>query len=117
MVTEIDGEMEPEAKETASPAPRVKRPRKRAADAAVTPVVAAPPVEAEPASPDRKKGKKKDKGKDKDKDKKKEKKGKEAVLVRFEREQLARIDARAASLGLNRAAWLRMTVAQVLANT
>ena len=61
------------------------------------------------------KDKKKDKKKEKDKDKNKEKKGKEAVLVRFEREQLAQIDAQATSLGLNRAAWLRMTVAQALA--
>jgi predicted DNA binding CopG/RHH family protein len=60
---------------------------------------------------------KKKKEKEKDKKKKKEKKNKEAVLVRFEQDQLAAIDDRAASLGLNRAAWLRMTVAQVLANT
>jgi hypothetical protein len=60
--------------------------------------------------------KKKDKHKDKDKDKKK-KKEKEVVLVRFEREQLAEINARADSLGLSRAAWLRMTVSQVLANS
>lgn len=44
-------------------------------------------------------------------DRKKKKSKKEAVLVRFERGQLAQIDARAASLGLNRAAWLRMAVA------
>lgn len=51
----------------------------------------------------------------KDKKKKKEKKKKEAILVRFDPDQLAAIDERAESLGLNRAAWLRMTVAQALA--
>lgn len=56
---------------------------------------------------------KKEKGKKKEK--KKDKKKKEAVLIRFEKDQLRQIDSRADSLGLTRAAWVRMTVARELA--
>jgi hypothetical protein len=75
---------------------------------------AAPP----PAEIVEKKGKKhkdKDKGKDKGKGKEhKKRKDKEAVLIRFEDDQLSMMDARAAALGLSRAAWLRMVVAKAL---
>ena len=46
---------------------------------------------------------------------KKEKKNKEAVIIRFEDVQLPLIDKRAEALGLSRAAWVRMVVAQALA--
>lgn len=49
------------------------------------------------------------------KDKKKPKKNKEAVTIRFDDEQLPQIDSRAAVIGLSRAAWVRMVVAQALA--
>ena len=67
-----------------------------------------PTVEAEPDHPK--------KGKQKDKKKKKKDKGKkkEAVLIRFENGQLDEIDRRAEGLGLSRAAFVRMTVAQAL---
>lgn len=42
------------------------------------------------------------------------KQNKEPVIVRFDPDQLAEIDQRAAGLGLSRSAWVRMTVAQVL---
>ena len=42
------------------------------------------------------------------------KQNKEPVLVRFDPEQLAEIDRRAAGLGLSRSAWVRMMVTQVL---
>ncbi|TSD83646.1 hypothetical protein FFK22_036770 [Mycobacterium sp. KBS0706] len=38
----------------------------------------------------------------------------EPVIVRFDPDQLAEIDRRAAGLGLSRSAWLRMMVTQVL---
>lgn len=53
--------------------------------------------------------------KDKDKGKNKKKRKKEAVVLRFETAQLALIDAQANNLGLSRAAWVRMVVAQALA--
>jgi hypothetical protein len=65
----------------------------------------------------KKKNKGKDKTKDKDKHKKKAKKNKEAVLIRFENDQLSQIDGRADSLGLSRAAWVRMVVAQALSES
>jgi hypothetical protein len=71
-----------------------------------------PPVVAEPPSPQSKKKDKKDK---KDKKAKKKKKNKEAVVLRFEGDQLAVIDRRAEALGLSRAALVRMIVAQALA--
>ena len=68
-----------------------------------------------------KKAKEKGKGKDKPKKHKAEKgeknekrKDKEAVLIRFEDEQLTQMDERAADLGLSRAAWLRMVVSKAL---
>ncbi|HLN22466.1 MAG TPA: hypothetical protein VK558_00630 [Patescibacteria group bacterium] len=70
---------------------------------------------AEPAPKAKKKAKDKEKDKDKDKRKKKDKKNKEAVIIRFEDGQLTQIDARAETLGLARAAWVRMVVAQALA--
>lgn len=74
--------------------------------------VAAPVIEDKPEK-DRK-GKNKDKPKDKDKKKKRHKKSKEAVLIRFEDDQLTAIDESAAALGLSRAAWVRMVVAKAL---
>jgi hypothetical protein len=56
------------------------------------------------------------KKKDKDK-KKKDKKKKEAVLIRFDDTQLPLIDVRADTLGLSRAAWVRMVVSQALAKS
>ncbi len=67
-----------------------------------------------------KKAKEKSKGKEKDKSKKhkaeksEKRKDKEAVLIRFEDEQLTLMDERAADLGLSRAAWLRMVVSKAL---
>ena len=58
---------------------------------------------------------KKDKAKDKKKKDKKKDKKKEAVLIRFENGQLEEIDSRAEALGLSRAAFVRMAVAQTLA--
>jgi predicted DNA binding CopG/RHH family protein len=74
-------------------------------------------VELAPKAKKKAKEKEKDKEKDKDKDKrkKKDKKNKEAVIIRFEDGQLTQIDARAETLGLARAAWVRMVVAQALA--
>lgn len=63
------------------------------------------------------KGKAKEKLKGKHKPEKAEKakrKDKEAVLIRFEDDQLAEMDKRAAALGLSRAAWLRMVVSKAL---
>jgi len=53
--------------------------------------------------------------KDKKKAKKKDKKNKEAVIIRFDDDQIPQVDARAEALGLSRAAWVRMVVAQALA--
>lgn len=75
--------------------------------AAVAPEPAAKPVVVDAAPP------KKDK-KDKKKAKKKDKKNKEAVIIRFDDAQLPQIDASAEALGLSRAAWVRMVVAQAL---
>lgn len=61
----------------------------------------------EPVSKPSKKDKKR-------KDKKKKHKKKEAVLIRFEDGQLERIDAVAETLGLSRAAWVRMVVSKAL---
>ena len=69
----------------------------------------APAEAAESAKPEKVKGQKDKKKKDK------KKKNKEAVMIRFEKDQLGLIDARADALGLSRAAWVRMVVAQVLA--
>lgn len=52
--------------------------------------------------------------KDKKKKNKKDKKSKEAVIIRFDDGQLAEIDGRADGLGLSRAAFVRMAVAQAL---
>jgi hypothetical protein len=68
-----------------------------------------------PAKTDMKKGDKKGKKPKKEKKEKKEKKNKEAVLIRFDDDQLPQIDARAEAIGLSRAAWVRMVVAQALA--
>ena len=79
-----------------------------------------PPVEPAPApvaveEKPAKKGKKtKDKEKPKGKEKHKKRKDKEAVLIRFEDEQLTLMDERASALGLSRAAWLRMLVSKAL---
>jgi predicted DNA binding CopG/RHH family protein len=55
--------------------------------------------------------------KSKEKGKKKKNKKKEAVIIRFENDQLAGIDAKADALGLSRAAWVRMVVSQALAKS
>jgi len=74
-----------------------------------------PAVAAEPEGKT-KKGKDKTKTKDKSKGKEKHKKrkDKEAVLIRFEDDQLGLVDERAAALGLSRAAWVRMVVSKAL---
>ena len=78
----------------------------------VAPVSA--PVSAQATEADTVK-KDKDKAKDKKKKDKKKDKKKEAVLIRFENSQLEKIDGRAEALGLSRAAFVRMAVAQTLA--
>jgi predicted DNA binding CopG/RHH family protein len=90
---------------------------------AETPTQAALPEPAVDEEHSSKKAKVKGKSKDKEKSKGKHKaektekakrKDKEAVLIRFEDEQLAEMDLRAAALGLSRAAWLRMVVSKAL---
>jgi len=117
----------PAADAAPAPAPRKTVKKKAAAPkaaAAETPAAEAPVVDVsavdapavalEPA--DKAKGKKKDKDKDKDKKHKKAKKAKkEAVIIRFDDEQLPLIDSRADALSLSRAAWVRMVVARALA--
>lgn len=96
----------------AAPRKRSAKP-KAAASAEAQPSVEAPtepPTVAAPAAPVETKKEKK-----KDKKGKKKKKNKEAVLLRFEGDQLALIDQHAEALGLSRAAWVRMIVAQALA--
>jgi hypothetical protein len=117
----------PVAKPAAKPAAKVAAPPKKkpaavvktaesfieSANHPVTPVITA---EVDLPKLGKKKGKDKEKHKDKSKDKIKVKtsKDKEAVLIRFEDEQLTMMDARATELGLSRAAWLRMVVAKAL---
>ena len=79
------------------------------------PSAAASPIAAKDESRTKKlREKDKEKAKTKSK-KKKDKKKKEAVLIRFEDAQLAQIDSSAESLGLSRAAWVRMVVSKALA--
>jgi len=94
-------------KPKAAKAAKIAKPVKPAA-----PAVAA----AEPEAPkgDKKDARPKKEKKEKKKAKKKEKRKKEAVIIRFEDAQLPQIDARAEALGLSRAAWVRMVVAQAL---
>jgi predicted DNA binding CopG/RHH family protein len=73
-----------------------------------------PAPEAAEAAKPAKKAQVKDKDKSKGKEKHKKRKDKEAVLIRFEDEQLTLMDERAAALGLSRAAWLRMLVSKAL---
>lgn len=90
---------------------RVAKPKSEAPALPPEPV----PVAAEASPPiavDEEKKKDK-KGKKRKKDKK-AKKNKEAVVLRFEGDQLALVDQRAEALGLSRAAWVRMVVAQAL---
>ena len=106
--------------------PAAPKGRKTAKTATKPPVeatqaAAVPAIEtADAAAPVKKakdKEKIKDKAKDRAKDKgkeKKHKKDKEAVLIRFDDDQLVLMDERAATLGLSRAAWLRMVVAKAL---
>lgn len=111
----------------ATPARRKKTPETFIEDAHHP--VAQPPAEAPapipvPVEEEAKTGKKsKAKTKDKEKTKGKHKaekpektarKDKEAVLIRFEDDQLTEMDKRAAALGLSRAAWLRMVVSKAL---
>jgi len=97
----------------AKPIASVKKSPQSFIDSAQHPVATEPAhsAEIEPV-----KGGKKAKAKEKEKSKKdhKKRKDKEAVLIRFEDEQLTMMDARAAALGLSRAAWLRMIVAKAL---
>ena len=86
---------------SAEPAPKLVKPE----TSAVT--------DAEPSKDDKAADKKA--RKDKKKAKKKEKKNKEAVIIRFDNTQIPEVDARAEALGLSRAAWVRMVVAQALA--
>ncbi len=72
-------------------------------------------AEQPPIRDGKKDGKPKKDKKDKKKAKKKEKRKKEAVIIRFEDAHLPQIDAKAEALGLSRAAWVRMVVAQALA--
>lgn len=108
-----------------APARRRKTPESFIEDAQHPAPAAEPPPPApapvpEPVAEERqtKKAKgKKEKSKAKHKAEKIEKakrKDKEAVLIRFEDEQLAEMDKRAAALGLSRAAWLRMLVSKAL---
>jgi len=76
------------------------------------PAPAAEPEEEAKAKKTKDKGKTKEKSKGKEKHKKR--KDKEAVLIRFEDDQLGLMDERAAALGLSRAAWVRMVVAKAL---
>lgn len=75
-----------------------------------------PEIKAEATEKPAKKGKDKGKAKEKSKGKEKHKKrkDKEAVLIRFEDDQLGLMDERAAALGLSRAAWVRMVVSKAL---
>ena len=114
----------PTATPAPAPAPKTVR-RKKTAEAFIDDAhhpapapEAAPAALPEPAVEEvkpAKKGKKaKDKEKSKGKEKHKKRKDKEAVLIRFEDEQLTLMDERAAALGLSRAAWLRMLVSKAL---
>lgn len=90
------------------------------ADAAAAESAAEPLAQTKAKAGEKDKAAKKDKEKEKDKDKdkkkkKKDKKNKEAVIIRFDDTQLPQIDNRAVALGLSRAAWVRMVVAQALA--
>jgi predicted DNA binding CopG/RHH family protein len=103
------------AAEPAKPAVRRKKTAEAFIDDAHHP---APPPAPEPEEPVKSAKKGKDKAKTKEKSKGKEKhkkrKDKEAVLIRFEDDQLELVDQRAAALGLSRAAWVRMVVAKAL---
>jgi predicted DNA binding CopG/RHH family protein len=90
------------------PAPAIEPP-------APVPAPAPEPVAEEKAGKKAKGKKEKSKSKHKaEKIEKAKRKDKEAVLIRFEDEQLAEMDKRAAALGLSRAAWLRMLVSKAL---
>ncbi|MGE5504874.1 MAG: hypothetical protein ACM31L_10660 [Actinomycetota bacterium] len=104
----------PAKPKAAAPAKRAAKPKPETipADAVIPPEPPLVTALADEADLPKKKAKKAKKDK---KAKKAKKKNKEAVLLRFEGEQLAVIDQRAESLGLSRAAWVRMVVAQVLA--
>lgn len=105
----------PAAPKAAKAAKPMKAVKPTAAPKAAKPVaVENPATEVVVADPSPKKQDKKDK-KDKKKAKRKDKKNKEAVIIRFDDAQLPLIDGRAEALGLSRAAWVRMVVAQALA--
>ncbi|HMA51685.1 MAG TPA: hypothetical protein VKP60_18125 [Magnetospirillaceae bacterium] len=115
-----------------APTRRKKTPESFIEDAHHPVAAAEPPAPAPASSPEpaidedrpakkvKAKGKHKEKSKGKHKADKVEKtekakrKDKEAVLIRFEDDQLAEMDQRAAALGLSRAAWLRMVVSKAL---
>jgi len=108
----------PAATKTAKPAAK-KSAESFIEDAHHKPEATPAPTPAPAAAPEpeasEKKGKKHKKDKEKGKNKEhKKRKDKEAVLIRFEDDQLTMMDARAAALGLSRAAWLRMVVAKAL---
>lgn len=114
----------PAATTPAAKAPRRRKTPESFIDDAHHPAVAAPAPEPEPVpapvadeTKTAKKGKKakeKEKSKGKEKEKHKKRKDKEAVLIRFEDDQLGLMDERAAALGLSRAAWVRMVVSKAL---
>lgn len=84
----------------------------------VTTAASPAPAEAAPEAPTAEPDKPAKAAKVKSKEKKKKdkkKKNKEAVMIRFEKDQLGLIDTKADALGLSRAAWVRMVVAQALA--
>lgn len=86
-----------------APAPQLP-PESPVPEISVAAIPVTEPVEAEKGGHKKKKKK----------EKKEKKAKKEAVLIRFEDAQLAKIDAQAESLGLSRAAWVRMVVAKAL---
>lgn len=98
--------------------PAIPAPATAAVEAPEPKIEADIPAEAEKHGKKHKSEKEKGKGKDKPKkhkaDKGEKRKDKEAVLIRFEDEQLTLMDERAAELGLSRAAWLRMVVSKAL---
>lgn len=97
----------PAAAPKAAKAPKAEKP-------AAAPKAAKPASEAETGETVTGEAAKKPGKKDKRKAKRKDKKNKEAVIIRFDDAQLPLIDASAEALGLSRAAWVRMVVAQAL---
>lgn len=106
----------PKPAEPQAPEPQAPEIQAPEIQAAVTPE---PQAESgEKTAKKSKKEKEKEKEKEKKKDRKeKKKKKKEAVIIRFDDQQLPQVDAQAEALGLSRAAWVRMVVAKALAKS